>query len=80
MIRRDTGENEILPFVTTWDLGGIELNEISKDKYRMLSLKCEILTTIKAEQLKTSSKIQITDWWLPEKSVRVEEMGELIFF
>ena len=61
MIRRDTEENEILPFVTTWDLGGIELNEISKDKYRMLSLICEILTT-KAEQIKTSSKIQITDW------------------
>lgn len=62
MIRRDPGENEILPFETTWDLGGIELNEISKDKYRMLSLICEILTTTKAEQIKTSSKIQITDW------------------
>ena len=62
MVRRDTGENEIL-FVTTWDLGGIELNEISKDKYCMLSLICEILkTTTKTEQIKTSSKIQITDW------------------
>lgn len=61
MIRRDAGENKSSPFVTTWDLGGIALNEISKDKCRMLSLICEILkTTTKTEPIKTSSKIQIT--------------------
>ena len=37
--------NEILPFMTTWDVEGIMLSEISqseKDKYCMISLICGI--------------------------------------
>ena len=41
-------KKQILPFTTTWmELEGIMLSEISqeeKDKYRMISLICEIRT------------------------------------
>ena len=54
-------KNEILLFATWMDLEGITLSEVSqteKDKYCMISLMCGIK--------QKSSKIQRTDWWLPD--------------
>ena len=68
-VKRDTGKNEILLFVTTWmDLSGTELNEISQTKTNIVYslLYVESKTTTTTEQTKTSSKIQITDGVLPE--------------
>lgn len=68
---------QILPFVMTWiNLRGIMVSEIrhtEKDKYRMVSLVCEI--KIKKEEVKlidTKSKMVVA------RSLAVGEIGRLI--
>ena len=78
-------KNEILPLVTTWmNFNGImlsEINQMEKDKYRMISFICPIskekskgINKINPKQ----TQIQVSELWFPEEKGAggVSEMGD----